>query len=91
MSVDGPAFMVALVQTASTLPTLLFGLLAGAMSDIVDRRKVTIVTQLVMLVTISILGIASLVGVIGPVSLLVLTFLVQKHLIAGLTFGGVKG
>lgn len=70
------AFMVALVQTASTLPTLLFGLLAGAMSDIVDRRKVTIVTQLVMLVTISILGIASLVGVIGPVSLLVLTFLV---------------
>ena len=70
------AFMVALVQTASTLPTLLFGLLAGAMSDIVDRRKVIFATQLVMLVTTSILGIASLAGVIGPVSLLTLTFLV---------------
>jgi MFS family permease len=32
------ALMVALVQTASTAPSLLFGLLAGALADIVDRR-----------------------------------------------------
>jgi MFS family permease/quinol monooxygenase YgiN len=70
------AFMVALVQTASAMPTLLFGLIAGAMSDIVDRRKVILVTQVMMLTTVAILGIAALGGAIGPVSLLLLTFLV---------------
>ena len=33
------ALMVALVQTASTAPSLLFGLFAGALADIVDRRQ----------------------------------------------------
>ena len=32
------ALMVALVQTASTAPSLLFGLIAGTLADIVDRR-----------------------------------------------------
>jgi len=35
------AFMVALVQTASTAPTLLFGLVAGALADIADRRSLS--------------------------------------------------
>jgi MFS family permease len=70
------ALMVALVQTASTLPTLLFGLIAGSLSDIVDRRKVILVTQLVMLATAAMLGGAAAAGIIGPVSLLVLTFIV---------------
>ena len=39
------ALMVALVQTASTAPALLFGLIAGALADLVDRRKVILVTQ----------------------------------------------
>ena len=39
------ALMVALVQTASTAPSLLFGLFAGALADIVDRRKIILVTQ----------------------------------------------
>lgn len=68
--------MVALVQTASTTPTLLFGLIAGALSDIVDRRKVILVTQVMMLTTVAILGVAALAGAIGPVSLLLMTFLV---------------
>ena len=70
------ALMVALVQTASTAPTLLFGLIAGALSDIVERRKVILVTQLMMLTTVAILGAAALAGVVGPVSLLLLTFFV---------------
>ncbi|MCJ7838406.1 MAG: MFS transporter, partial [Burkholderiales bacterium] len=41
------ALMVALVQTASTAPSLLFGLLAGSLADIVDRRKIILVTQLI--------------------------------------------
>ena len=70
------ALMVALVQTASTLPTLLFGLIAGAMSDIVERRRVIFVTQVMMLSSITMLGVASLLGLIGPALLLTLTFLV---------------
>ena len=37
--------MVALVETASTLPVFLLGLPSGALADIVDRRRWFIVTQ----------------------------------------------
>ena len=40
------ALMVALVQTASTVPSMLFGFVAGALSDIVERRRVIIATQI---------------------------------------------
>ena len=50
------ALMVALVQTASTAPSLLFGLVAGALADIVDRRRVLLVSQMLLLVTTVVLG-----------------------------------
>src|SRR5437899_6506574 len=70
------ALMVALVQTASTAPALLFGLLAGALADIVDRRRVILVTQLVLLAATAVLGVAALADIIGPAALLALTFIV---------------
>ncbi len=70
------ALMVALVQTASTAPMLLFGLIAGSLSDIVDRRRVILITQVTMLTTVAILGVAAIIGIVGPVSLLVLTLFV---------------
>ncbi len=70
------ALMVALVQTASTGPTLLFGLIAGTLADIVDRRKVILATQIVLLLVTAILGAVTLAGVIGPSGLLALTFIV---------------
>ena len=76
------ALMVALVQSASTAPTLLFGLFAGTLADIVDRRHVIIVTQVLLFIASLILGSAALFGIIGPASLLFLTFLVG----AGFTF-----
>jgi MFS family permease len=76
------ALMVALVQTASTAPSLLFGLLAGALADIVDRRRVVLITQVVLVVATLVLGAATLLGLIGPMSLLALTFLIG----AGFTF-----
>ena len=51
------ALMVALVQTASTAPALLFGLLAGSLADIVDRRKIILATQIVLLVATCSLGL----------------------------------
>jgi MFS family permease len=43
--------MVALVQTASTLPVFLLGIPSGAVADIVDRRRYFAVTQLWVAVT----------------------------------------
>jgi MFS family permease len=70
------ALMVALVQTASTAPTMVFGLLAGALADIADRRRVILATQIVLCAATLVLGAATYAGVIGPLSLLALTCLV---------------
>ncbi len=69
-------FMVALVQTATSLPTLLFGLIGGTLADIVERRKIILITQFALLAATTILGIAAFTGLISPPSLLLLTFLV---------------
>jgi MFS family permease len=68
--------MVALVQTASTLPTLLFGLVAGTLADIVDRRRIILVTLGILFTATLILGASTLFGATGPVALLALTFLI---------------
>lgn len=68
--------MVALVQTASTAPALLFGLIAGALADIVDRRRLILATQCLLLASTAILGAATLAGFAHPALLLALTFLV---------------
>ena len=39
-------FMVALVQTASTAPALLFGLIAGTLADIVDSWSGSLTTRM---------------------------------------------
>jgi len=39
------AVLVALMQSATSLPILLIGLIAGAIADVVDRRKLLILTQ----------------------------------------------
>jgi MFS family permease len=72
--------MVALVQTASTAPALLFGLVAGALADIVDRRRLILATQWLLLVSTAILGAATLAGLVGPAILLALTFMVGSGL-----------
>jgi MFS family permease len=69
-------FMVALVQTASTAPALLFGLVAGALADIVDRRRVIFLTQIVLVSSSALLGALELAGLIGPAALLAFTFLI---------------
>jgi MFS family permease len=70
------ALMVALVQTAATLPSLLFGLVAGALADIVARRRLIFVTQVSLFAITAVLGLATLIGVIGPLMLLAMTFFI---------------
>ncbi len=66
--------MVALVQTASTLPVFLLGLPSGAMADIVDRRRYFAATQLWVSVNAVLLAGLSLAGLLTAPLLLALTF-----------------
>ena len=70
---DSP-FMVALVQAAMTLPMFLLALPAGALSDIVDRRRYLIWVNAGMLIVASTLAILTFGGVMTPWGLLALTF-----------------
>jgi len=68
------ALLVALVQTATNLPVFLLGVPAGAFGDIVDRRKLLLVTQAWMLAAAAALGALTIAGITGPWTLLWLTF-----------------
>src|SRR5215211_3838017 len=46
-SLNPDPFIVSLVQVATTLPMFLFALPAGALADIVDRRKFLIAAEIV--------------------------------------------
>ncbi len=74
-SLDSSPLLVALVQTATSLPVFLFGIPAGAIADIFDRRRLLLVTQGWMLLAAAILGAITIFGVATPASLLVLTFM----------------
>lgn len=69
--------LIALMQTAATLPVLLFGLPAGAMADIFDRRRLLLCWAAWMLVAAALLSGFTLTGSIGPCWLLVLTCLLN--------------
>src|SRR5574339_369631 len=66
--------LVALVQTASTLPVFLLGLPSGAMADIVDRRLYFAATQLWVAVNAVVLAALSLADALTAPLLLALTF-----------------
>ena len=67
--------LVALVQVATTLPMFLLSLPAGALADILDRRRLLLVTQAWMTAAAAILGAMTLAGLTGAWSLLALTFM----------------
>jgi MFS family permease len=67
--------MVGLVQAATTLPVFLVILPAGALADMIDRRKLLLVTQAWMVVAASLLGIFTLLGYVTPWTLLLFTFI----------------
>jgi MFS family permease len=69
----GPLY-VALTQTASALPFFVLALPAGAIGDIVDRRKLILFTEAWMLAVAVVLTVLTLAGLMSPIMLLVLTF-----------------
>ena len=65
--------LIALMQTAASLPVLFLGLLAGATADVFDRRKLLVFWQVWMLGSVAVLAGLTFVGYISPWALLAFT------------------
>lgn len=74
-SLTNSAMWVSLVQVALSLPVFLIALPAGALADIIDRRKFLLFTQISMVAAAGVLGILTMTEAIRPQILLVFTFL----------------
>ena len=68
--------MVTLVQASITLPIVMLSLLAGALADAFDRRKLMIVAQLLMLLVSTVLAVSTYLDLVTPWLLLLFTFLI---------------
>jgi MFS family permease len=75
LSLAQSAEMVALVQASTALPVVLLSLLAGAVADNMDRRKVMLLAQWFMLLVSIGLALCAWLGWITPWLLLSFTFL----------------
>ncbi|HLZ41509.1 MAG TPA: MFS transporter [Candidatus Sulfotelmatobacter sp.] len=66
--------MVSLVQAAAAVPVFLVVLPAGALADMVDRRRLLLFTQSWMIVAAAALGVLTLLHSVNPWVLLIFTF-----------------
>jgi predicted MFS family arabinose efflux permease len=74
-SLTSSPMWVSLVQVALSLPVLLIALPAGALADLIDRRKFLLFTQGSMVGASMVLGILTITGTCTPALLLLFTFL----------------
>lgn len=68
--------LIGLVQASATVPIMLFGVIAGAIADNFDRRRVMLAAQVGMLATSALLATLTYAGLISPVLLLAFTLTV---------------
>jgi predicted MFS family arabinose efflux permease len=71
----GSALQIALVQTAATLPVFVLVIPAGALGDVVDRRRLLLLSQALMLLAAAALALLTAAGLMTPNRLLALTAL----------------
>lgn len=75
-SIGASAGLIALVQASTTLPIMLFSLMAGAIADNFDRRKLMLASQLFLLTVSVALTLCTYFDLVTPWLLLAFTFLV---------------
>ncbi len=68
--------LVALVQASNTLPIMVFSLIAGALADSFNRRRILLVAQVFMLAISVLLTVFAWQGWLTPWTLLAFTFLI---------------
>lgn len=71
-AMSASVFLIALVQTASTLPTFAFGLVFGAVGDRSNRRRFFIFTQWWGAGVAGLFVLGHLLGLLGPEAILLL-------------------
>jgi predicted MFS family arabinose efflux permease len=76
-SLDSSPFIVAMVQVATSLPMFLLAIPAGALSDIVDRRRFLLAGELFIMVSSVVFAVLVSRHLITPVTLLLMTFIVS--------------
>lgn len=69
--------LVGFLETSMTLPMFLLSLPAGALADIVDRRRILITTQSWMVLVSAVMAFMAFSGIMTPWILLGLTFLLS--------------
>jgi len=75
-SLNADPLIVSMVQVATTLPLFLFALPAGALADIVDRRKFLIVCEIAVTIVSAVFAAIVSLGLATPDNLLLFTFLI---------------
>jgi MFS family permease len=75
-SLSPEPLIVSMVQVATTLPMFLFALPAGALADIVDKRKFLIAVEIGVTIISAIFAAIVWLGLTTPLNLLVFTFLI---------------
>ena len=74
VSLTTSPILIALVESAGSLPMVLLALPAGALADVIDRRRLLLFTQMWMLAAAAMMGASTLAGIMTPWLLLLLTF-----------------
>jgi MFS family permease len=74
-SLNPDPLTVSLVQVASSLPMFLFAVPAGALADIVDKRRFLVASEIVITVIAAISAVLVRLDLINPSILLLFTFL----------------
>ncbi|MCC3504586.1 MULTISPECIES: MFS transporter [unclassified Microcoleus] len=76
-SLSPSPLLIAMMQAASSLPFFMLALPAGAIADVVDRRRLLLFTQGWMLAAAALLGILTVANLTTPWILLTLTFVMS--------------
>ncbi|HEX4793473.1 MAG TPA: MFS transporter [Humisphaera sp.] len=73
-SLSASPLMVSLIQVAANAPFFVLALPAGALGDILNKRKLLLATQVAMMILSALLGVLTMLGLVSPISLLLILF-----------------
>jgi MFS family permease len=75
-SLTSSALLLSAIQAAGSIPVLLLAVPAGALGDLVDRKRLIFAGQLLMLAAAAVLAVLSAVGGLTPWVLIALLFVI---------------
>src|ERR1700722_1930009 len=75
-SLTSSALLLSAISAAGSIPVLLLAVPSGALGDLVDRKRLILVAQLVMLVAAAGLALLSAIGALTPWLLIALLFVI---------------